>query len=1411
MKKAFFRFLSSALAMFTFMQCFLCVSLAAGSEKLAHLSVAGSEKLGDPIQNMQISANCMQTDSNGNHIFYGLTNDTLFAYNLDTGIVTDRKTVTSANALDIGSDGVLNIAGSRNFYRYNPSTKVLTNVGSISPDTAVMHKGCFDSQGNYYFGTYPNASLFKYDIQAGQLTKIGSNLVAGNYIRATASCGNNIFMGSMGSSENGVNTPAQLKVYNASNGQITEVAPPLWPEKGIVEGEVRQYYSMSSAGKYLFARFSCFTANTSWVMGVYDSEQKQWIDFLLGTSHLHGSDMDENGFVYFRAVGNSGQRTFIAYNPATKQKIDYDGLDFYTGYLINPSVVTLKDQTNYPGKTVVFGASSEGIALFNLGKQQAQFIKEPLPHESFSMRTIHGGYRDEILVSSMASTKFVIYDAAQKKVKKELEMSQKEGINAIDGKYYVGSYGDNASLIEIDPDNWATAKKADMAGHGQNRAFVVEDAEKYILWGTVPDYGTRGGAVGIYNKDAGTSIVKSKFDPIQNQSISGLAYRDGKIYGCTNMFCGLGVEPVVEWARIFRLDAATGNFEGAQFVQLTTDSNRQYFAGGMTFDSQGRLFMACPQTLVEIDPATLQVKRELRLGNLTIPSDSMRWQPFALEWGPNGLLYTNIGGVMSAVDVDAWEAKTLLNQSTAMLTLGTDNNVYYMSDSNYGLSRINLTGTVWCSGQDTAKILDLTVNGIPLKGFSPEQYVYEVECPQGTTAATIEALVNEGAAKTVTQHGNNLPFYTEIQVTAPDGKKQQKYAVYFHGAGASAVSTVTGLAVAGGYNGEETYELEITDSAENALYNVYIYQGEKPSGAPALINCTGKKIDITQAIIGLDGEYIIAVDSIKNGVAVPASVTAKLNTRFGGGSGTQADPYHIFSLRQLQNITNNPTAFYSQQRNIEVALTEPLAGFNGTYNGNGYSVQLDIDAGTQSAGMFQAVSGATIQNVVTKGTVKGGENTGAIAGSASSNASVTGCINRAAVTATGKNAGGIIGSLASGVTVEKCENYGIVTGTWYTGGIAGLQQSLVKQSANYGDIAGQSGTGGIGGYSYASIQECFNAGNIVGTGKYTGGIAGMIRSNSPIAGCYNTGTVQGPDAVAIGRLSNFQGTVLRMENCYNAGKVLSSTSREDMAAVTVDSYASTQSMQLTNCYYISENGFNDGADGTELVSVTGLESAQLGAEFTWNIQKSRFPVLKNILPKENFLFYQLTVQKTGSGTVSAEGLRYLRNGETFVLEITPDTNSMIASVRLNGVDIYTNTLETIRYPIPILTTDSVISVVFAPYDSESQVVSHKKVYREQEMTEKFIVFSTVSEGEWRLERYGVVLSRTQSDPRLEQSGCIECTAKSARNGKGQFGIAFMGNEVRLGGTFYARPYAVYFDSANQMHVLYGETLTVELE
>lgn len=657
----------------------------AKAERLEKLNVLSVEKIGSPITNMQISANCFGKNEAGDHIFYGISEGTLFAYNLDKDQLIDEVNVANSSALDMGTDGIINIASGRGFYRYDPVKKELKSYGSISPETAVMHSGCFDSKGNYYFGTYPNAALFKYDIDTDALVKIGTNMVVGNYIKSIASCGDYIYMGALGSTDE----PANIRVYNAQTGVISDVPNPIWKERGVVDGEVRQYYSMTGAGKYLFARFSCFTANVSWIQGVFDSEAGEWTDFILGTQHLHSTGLDDEGLSYFRAEGKYGLRTFISYNPETKEIKDYYGLGSYTGVFINPTVLTLKDQTVYPGKTVVFGAGDEGIALFNPQNQSMQFIKDPLPHRSFPMRTIKCGYNNDIIASSMASTKVVIYDAKNKVPRLELPLSQMEGLNAFDGKYYLGAYGSDAALREVDPLTGDITLLADMAGHNQNRAFVVEDAGDYILWGAIPNYGYRGGGLGLYNKKVKLKAVFSNV--IADQSITGLAYKDGTVYGSTTMFCGLGIEPIVDVAKVFTMDLR-GNIIKQKDIQLETDSNTQYFAGGMTFNEDGRLFVACAQTLIEIDPETLDLIREMRIGDMTITSSVFRWQPFALEWGENGLLYTNIGGVISAVDVDTWDSKQLSSVKTAMITIGSDQNLYYMSDSNISISRLNLEG-----------------------------------------------------------------------------------------------------------------------------------------------------------------------------------------------------------------------------------------------------------------------------------------------------------------------------------------------------------------------------------------------------------------------------------------------------------------------------------------------------------------------------------------------------------------------------------------------------------------------------------------------------------------------------------------------------------------------------------------------
>ncbi len=1420
MQKIVYRLVAPVVMLLMIMQSFCFVSYAASSVKLDKLTVVSSEKLGEPIQNTQVTANTIQKDSNGDHIFYGLSNNTLFAYNLDTEEMEYTKKVGGSNTLDMGSDGVLNIASGTTLYRFDTATKKLESTSGISyaPDTGVMHKGAFDSKGNYYFGTYPNAALYQYNVSQKKLVKIGQNILSGEYIRAVASCGDYIFMGGLGYTENNVNHPAELKVYDASTGTISTVTPPIWEEKGVVEGEVSKYYSMSSAGKYLFARFACYTAKTSWVMGVYDSEQKKWVDFRLGTSHLHASDMDEDGYIYMRAEGTHGKRTFVGYNPETKDIVDYDAFSFYTDYLINPSVVELKNQTKYPGKTVIFGASGKGIAIFNLQSGEYEFIVDPLPKESDSMRTIKGGPDNEILISSMAGTQMILYDGTTKTVKQDLPIAQKESIQYIDGDYYVGSYGEQGAIQKVNLSTGSLQAVANMSGHHQGRAFVLEDAGEYIIWGTIPDYGYRGGAVGIYNKSDKTTRVYSKYAGyeggaypsfFESQSISGLTYLDGYVYGSTTMFCGLGITPTTSVSTVFKMDVTDGSIVKQNTLSLTTDTNPQYYAGGMTVSSDGRIFVAGVQTLIELDPATLAIKKEMRLGSLVQTPDTDRWQPFALEWGENGLLYTNIGNVISAVDVDTWESKTLLSQRTSMLTLGTDGNVYYMSHSNLALSRINLKGADWVEAHAQADVYTITINGEQLDHVSKDQLAYAVVCPAGTTTATVDATVSPGATRKITQTGTSLPFHTVISVTSKDGSRTREYTIYFFDDESEYAPTVTAMNVFSDTDGTDQYTLHITDPATNPVYHIYIYQDEKPA-TPTISNCTNKIVDITKYLTDLSAEYTISIATVTNGYAVLSSVNTTVNANFGGGSGIQGDPYLIYNLRQLQNVSKYPSAYFTQQRNITSSLTTPLAEFSGNYNGNGYSVALAIQQTTDYAGLFQKLNGATVSDVVVKGSVAARAYLGGITGLAT-NSTITGCINNASVAAAGNYSGGIAGSLAS-TPVTQCVNYGAVTSNgWYAGGITGGQTgntSVVKQCANYGNVSGKYVIGGIVGYSYVGIQECFNHGDITATNTGAGGILGQGRGSVTYLDCYNAGTVTGPNAVAIGRLSGHANTKLIITNCYNIGKIINDLNTEDMGATSAD--VTGQTVVITNSYYISETGYNDQQEGSTLVTLAELEKVSLSDHYTKDTSKSRYPILKNILPTETVILNAVTIQSTGKGTVNVTGTRYLRDNETLQLEIKPQANHIIASVNMNGVDIFTNSLETLSYTVPVLRADAVINITFAPYSSGNQIVTTPTAFQ-QATDPRFVVFATVSEGNWSLQKYGVVISATQQMPQLGQADCTECIAYGNKNSKGQFGIAFSGAGLLDKDAYYVRSYAVYLDSDNQPQILYGETIKIVMK
>ena len=170
--------------------------------------------------------------------------------------------------------------------------------------------------------------------------------------------------------------------------------------------------------------------------------------------------------------------------------------------------------------------------------------------------------------------------------------------------------------------------------------------------------------------------------------------------------------------------------------------------------------------------------------------------------------------------------------------------------------------------------------------------------------------------------------------------------------------------------------------------------------------------------------------------------------------------------------------------NVDVDLTNAKyvpAGtsankYVGTFDGKGHAVTLKLDnPGLNYQGLFGvATDGATIQNVVVKGTITGNSYVAGIVGG--SNGSEDGkklnifnCGNEATITSTNANGAGIIGVNMSGAAhfyIKNCYNVGDVTSARESGAITGWtggDKSTIENTYNIGNITNGEGDGFIRG------------------------------------------------------------------------------------------------------------------------------------------------------------------------------------------------------------------------------------------------------------------------------------------------------------------------------------------------------------
>lgn len=302
---------------------------------------------------------------------------------------------------------------------------------------------------------------------------------------------------------------------------------------------------------------------------------------------------------------------------------------------------------------------------------------------------------------------------------------------------------------------------------------------------------------------------------------------------------------------------------------------------------------------------------------------------------------------------------------------------------------------------------------------------------------------------------------------------------------------------------------------------------------------------------------------------------------FGGGSGTEDDPYRIATAEQLaflswtvysgneygvvsddnyyyddvyflQTADIDLFSYYWQSIGIEQDRNKlPVRRyFSGNYDGGGFSITSinlrGIGNGADDSsyqGLFGRTFGGSIKNlsIEINGSAGVGDSyIGGVVGFASAT-NISHC-NSSGYISGWTNVGGIVGYATNNSRISYCTNNSKIrcmtssasdknTGG---GGIVGYGQSIiVNDCVNYADFSPGSVTvGGIVGYgSSTDIFNCKNFGVVAGVP--VGGIAGHA---SNIYNCSNEGNVQGIGYV--GYAGGIAGSATNVFNCYNSGDIV---------------------------------------------------------------------------------------------------------------------------------------------------------------------------------------------------------------------------------------------------------------------------------
>lgn len=634
-----------------------------------HKKIYEPEYLGEPLTQTLLLHTALGMEDGHNMLYTtmsGKPNGQFIVYNLDTHTVMNTfelPGVKNSWSHKIDSQGNVYMLphGYVRVYQYSPVTKQIKQSELVAGETATYGLN-MDENDNVYFGTFPSAKVIKYNPVTNELTDFGTIFPGQKYVMSMVYHEGFLYAG-------GQDQNSMFVKINVATGEKTPIPNPNTPDLPAGFKPI-SYYMMSIVDNLIFAQIKA--ENGVYYMCIYDINQQKWVKaFARSFGHYVSPKLDGKVYLLGGLPSDGGKTNALYAIDMTTLETEDTGIRYFGNYT-GGGWVELKNRPDLPGKSLV--TVQNGMVLaFNLATRKAEFLKESnFPAIGIHIQDLEAGPDNKLIMGGYMLDNGVIYDT-ETGASQEFATTQTEAIKRIGNKVYLGCYT-QATLYELDlakpigPTN--PRKLAYFGTELQDRIFDIVEADGKIVMGTYPRAGFQGGGIAIYDLATGASQFYKNIIP--DQSVEGLAYKDGKVYGSTSIFGGSF--PTQKEAKVFIFDMATRQVVKEIAPQIKGVEIPLTLIGDIEFGPDGNLWGISTGAVFALDPVTLDTVKAIIVDKI---SDKRTLPTIAhMIFGEDGLLYTNANGFFAMINPFTLEYRKTPIKMTYP-TIATDGNVYY--------------------------------------------------------------------------------------------------------------------------------------------------------------------------------------------------------------------------------------------------------------------------------------------------------------------------------------------------------------------------------------------------------------------------------------------------------------------------------------------------------------------------------------------------------------------------------------------------------------------------------------------------------------------------------------------------------------------------------------------------------------